>query len=144
MTQGRPRCPKCGSVDVQPLSRTELMCKECMVVQPRLQVGEYADASIKSLRSQLSEARAEVERLRAAQAWRPIETAPKDGTEIILFAIEEGFEDEGPSVWIGSWSTTAWYGPAWTAYEHRSETEYLTPTHWLPLPSPPSAKEAGA
>jgi hypothetical protein len=70
--------------------------------------------------------------------WQPIATAPKDGTDVLLFA-REG--ECAPSVYVGRWSTSAWYGAAWVAYEHRSETEYLTPTHWMPLPAPPTTGE---
>ncbi len=67
--------------------------------------------------------------------WQPIETAPKDGTRLILWGREDGVGE--PRVWLGSWSTGCWYAPSWVAYEHRSETEYLQPTHWMPVPEPP-------
>lgn len=71
--------------------------------------------------------------------WQPIETALKDGSSLLLFAVELSYSDT-PQMYVGRWSTTAWWGPAWVAYEEGSDTEYLEPTHWMPLPDPP--KEA--
>ncbi len=69
--------------------------------------------------------------------WQPIETAPKDGTPMLLWGIDDC--NQGPKVWLGCWSTGCWYGPAWVGYEHRSDTEYLKPTHWMKLPEPPES-----
>lgn len=67
--------------------------------------------------------------------WRPIETAPKDGTpdwnytdstEVMVFCPSRG----GRSVdWIG---TAYWTGRGWYAGE-----ACVCPTHWMPLPAPP-------
>ena len=73
--------------------------------------------------------------------WQPIETAPKDGTEII---VTDGYE-----VWTAKHSVSnirnyapffattcngrLWYrGPDWC-----EEREYFDSTHWMPLPAPP-------
>ena len=67
--------------------------------------------------------------------WLPIETAPKDGTEILLVRFQElcmpalggaywgrrdGFDDE--EGWV-SRNGAMWFP--------------LHPTHWIPLPEPP-------
>lgn len=62
--------------------------------------------------------------------WQPIETAPKDGTEII--ACQSGTPEVGLILWDADeacWLEPAdeWSGPNWL------------PTHWMPLP--PSPKE---
>lgn len=57
-------------------------------------------------------------------AWRPIESAPKDGTSVLLFTVDgvmEGYFSHG------SWQNYVCGGPA----------EYF-PTHWMPLPTPPN------
>ena len=75
----------------------------------------------------------------AAQGWAAIETAPKDGTRLLLWC--NGLE-------VGYWSTSLWaprpkgsplgkQDGAWIIYENRSDTIRLTPTHWMPLPFPP-------
>ena len=73
--------------------------------------------------------------------WQPIKTAPKDGTEILLFGKYEGeihLSDEG--VIIGRFNVYAypedspdvWIGARSDYYEVD-----IAPTHWAPLPSPP-------
>lgn len=53
--------------------------------------------------------------------WQPIETAPKDGTEILAF------HRDGQSV--AFWDLNMWM---------EANGEYrVTPTHWQPLPAPP-------
>ena len=60
--------------------------------------------------------------------WQPIETAPKDGTAVLVYD--------------GKITTAEWYGLGgyWSlcrvgAWAEDSETD---PTHWMPLPDPPS------
>ena len=85
--------------------------------------------------------------------WRPIETAPKDGTEVLVYVevatvpvahiafyrSAEQWETEGQ--YCGGWdSVEEWEG--WWSYVRHSVTQeklddITTPTHWMPLPSPP-------
>lgn len=66
--------------------------------------------------------------------WRTIESAPKDGTRVLLY------ENEIDGQTVGFWSTCLWvdHGGAWVIYEARSDTITLEPKNWMPLPSPPS------
>lgn len=75
----------------------------------------------------------------AADTWQPIETAPKDGTKILVFTAIGDIE-------IGQWCTTEW-----DRYElHDADRNLYTrrvdihefwnnnfPTHWMPLPAAP-------
>jgi hypothetical protein len=58
--------------------------------------------------------------------WQPIETAPKDGTDILVFCkirrVLRGFWDEAR-------------GGQWSEWPGRQAIEF--PTHWQPLPEPP-------
>ena len=61
-----------------------------------------------------------------APQWRPIETAPKDGTRILVFRKKEtGYENQ--IIGIDYWNS-----PGWMKSRLR-----MPPTHWMPLPSPP-------
>lgn len=63
--------------------------------------------------------------------WQPIETAPKDGTQILVF-MPTYFQGKGGMqvcVWM-NWSDA----PGW--YSHVSGRH--EPTHWMRLPEPPA------
>lgn len=86
--------------------------------------------------------------------WQPIETAPKDGTSVLLIQMSRGdYEDRqcvgwfvrqtgerwitdpgGPNVKRRqNWTSERWQIPGW---------EGLMPTHWMPLPSAPIGSQA--
>ena len=75
-----------------------------------------------------------------AEGWRPISTAPKDGALIVLGARN--------GVWIGKYLPVyqSGYRPAnpWASmllnHDHMAE-RYTRPTHWMPLPPPPTSAE---
>lgn len=76
--------------------------------------------------------------------WRSIETAPKDGTNILIFA------RDFPAI---AWWANVYYfnydkdemveGEEWAQwicdnpYYNSVLTGDRTPTHWMPLPNPP-------
>ncbi len=81
--------------------------------------------------------------------WQPIETAPRDGSEVLL--------SNGRDVWTAAWCVE-WYGtklpgrlpysgqvvePGWL--RSNLDEEYGYPendaTHWQPLPDPPKRNE---
>ena len=55
--------------------------------------------------------------------WQPVETAPKDDTDVLVLC-----EDGG--ILIGCHCGTKWWIEQ-TRFEERK------PTHWMPLPEPP-------
>lgn len=59
--------------------------------------------------------------------WKPIETAPKDGTDILVAE----FGDVKIAFWSGLFRR--WSGPR-DAY---GDIEVMTPTHWMSLPDAP-------
>lgn len=72
--------------------------------------------------------------------WQPIETAPRDGTWLLLTGgdIQYGWDgDTVPPCVCGHSSGREWQF-AW--YDGGAYGEYLRPTHWMPLPAPPEAQ----
>ena len=68
--------------------------------------------------------------------WKPIETAPKDGTEFIVFRDDAGVfaaRYVEPSNDDGEMFLASMYG--------EDLTGDMMPTHWMPLPPPPEAKD---
>lgn len=78
--------------------------------------------------------------------WQPIETAPKDGTWVLLSggSIRYGWDgDDIPKCVCGQYTSYlngsgydgGWWQFAW--YDGGYYGEYEGPTHWQPLPEPP-------
>lgn len=66
--------------------------------------------------------------------WQPIETAPKDGTPVLVYAMivnpsywHECMRDLPPFMTVARWHNDA----GWAVCEVREAT------HWMPLPEPP-------
>lgn len=86
--------------------------------------------------------RAAVEALAASAqpaGWRPIETAPKDGTHVLVW----------PPTWNGLSSCARWDAdeyakrprPLWRRNDDLGRvlvSRGTAPTHWMPLPAPPT------
>lgn len=81
---------------------------------------------------ELQSARVELERMRAqvAWAWRPIDTAPKDGRTVLLGRIGATRAYTGEYVTAGA--------SGWWRDTHGQQRE---PTHWMPMPPTPYAAQ---
>jgi len=73
--------------------------------------------------------------------WQPIETAPKDGTSILVFGkfgADIARWNKDPSVWDRD------VDACWTVFEPDDYfyaihlLDEFEPTHWMPLPEPPN------
>ncbi len=70
--------------------------------------------------------------------WKPIATAPKDGTVLLFWT---GLVEECGSHQIGLWFDGIWLGDSycgkWETLDGVALEGTFSPTHWMPLPSPP-------
>lgn len=76
-----------------------------------------------------------------SSGWQPIETAPRDGREILLFTVQvvDDYCDEAFSaVQIGRWDNgNTCSDPLWARAPGWDLHRIGEPTHWMPLPPPP-------
>lgn len=72
----------------------------------------------------------ELNELRERCEWRPIESAPKDGTRVLLYR----------DLWMESMGVCFWDG---VQCEWRPVNGSCFPgsSHWMPLPEPPADQE---
>lgn len=122
--------------------------------------------------ARLKSAEAEIERLSKLvvgirecpqKPWHDIATAPKDGGSILLFcpqgdgnpgsefrvtvgswSVDEGGTTEHRDLdgrWIGQDDRDYWEG--WISWDGGFSEDTMMPTHWMPMPKPPSALENG-
>ena len=72
--------------------------------------------------------------------WQPIDTAPRDGSRLIL--VVAGFQPT-----VGYWRKTQWWNDRLNASKLAAEFVFgdadptYAPTHWMPLPPPPLTEE---
>lgn len=78
------------------------------------------------------------------RGWQPIETAPKDGTAVLVCsAIDENGERLSPEDFMAFCQVAAWlskpFSETWTIYSNLAYDPdvHFTPTHWMPLPEMP-------
>lgn len=71
-----------------------------------------------------------------AAEWQPIETAPKDGSAVILY--DDRFAHSPSSYLMASWHAPL---KVWAARPNSKGrfTLWHDATHWQPLPAPPTA-----
>ena len=74
--------------------------------------------------------------------WQPIETAPKDGTEVLLFGEFDNMAvaewDHGDEAWVFAVTDVEIPGaPKGTMFC----SYFRDPTHWMPLPVPPDVEK---
>ena len=72
--------------------------------------------------------------------WMPIETAPKNGTEVLVMYVHIDTQVVHNGFWLGANDTDDESDIGWWSYEHSEVSrikldDWMTPTHWLPLPT---------
>lgn len=91
-----------------------------------------------------------LKREREGMAWRPIETAPKDGTTVLVYVPGETLYPTAASYDSREYFAKEYGDPEYMPEGWRWENGYpgdfheevIDPTHWLPLPSPPESERS--
>jgi uncharacterized protein DUF551 len=75
----------------------------------------------------------------SVEGWQPIETAPKDGSNIMLYYPLEGLDKSWERIVFCYWSEREnnW---VWSGRACRTFSRGFQPTHWMPLPEPPNER----
>jgi hypothetical protein len=73
----------------------------------------------------------------SAGEWMPIETAPKDGTPLLLAVVNGDPLGGIPMICAGRWTVEGPYIFGWWGVAANSVC-ISRPTHWQPLPAPPA------
>ena len=107
----------------------------------KTQLAAYAKGAEKILDTRgtvMAEAIAAIEELEARNQWQPIETAPKDGTEVDLWGVNHlHYNKIGVRLNNIAWGrVTDWIGREYEDWQ-TGRGEDFEPTHWMPLPQPP-------
>lgn len=136
--QHQPDCSSLSAVPA-PVSEEEIAQRLRRIIAMDTKLcGTTSEDSFEVEGDIAKEARAILSRLsRTEGEWRPIETAPKDGSEVIVFCPKNRPQVFTAAFVCGEWGCSVedrcapkddFYGdsPKW-------------PTHWMPLPSPPRA-----
>ena len=111
-----------------------------------------AASALSSQSLSLSEAREEIERLKGLVAgirecpqepWQDIATAPKDGTYILV--TNEAAQVSWVAKFVGerAFIENPWMSMMLNHWHSPVRYHSTIPTHWIPLPLPPSALENG-
>lgn len=164
-------CEHCGSTDIfierEDLSAYQARCNDCGSRGPIVEEGRYYDNEEAGQRDAIAAWNRRAAPSPAAAApsaaqWLPIETAPKDGTDILLYAPAGEWEGKPTDArtTVGHWTTEEECrrqvgdcggecrcpeydhdDPYWLSWDGGFLPE-LPPTHWMPLPAAPGAQPA--
>jgi len=87
----------------------------------------------------------QLEKALEAQQWKPIESAPKDGSKILLASLgyamnwDEGCVLEDKALSVG-WASSGFWSKQFNKFWDGSEPcGFANLTHWQPLPTPPAS-----
>ena len=133
-----------AEIDALKAQRDELLAD----LRAATEVGDQATPAdivgvIKAMWEELRRLLKQADALKAAQRWQPIESAPRDGTRILLF-----FPND-VGVISGEWNFEQFYANPKPHFTHDQEQRWGVrhmranqPTHWQPLPLPPAIAKA--
>lgn len=94
--------------------------------------GTFGQEVVSAAIARIHASKVRIRELEAQQQWRPIETAPKDGTEVLVAHFStpaSKWHGRRRVDWWRQKSDNQWY----VGFGHFNDT-YYPPTHWMPLP----------
>lgn len=125
MSEDLKPCPFCGKSRLVTgrgaEKRAKIRCVDCEATGPVGLDGEASAIAAWNRRSADPQ---------VGPAWRPIESAPKDGTRFLAYQAGK----DAPR--YECWWQDDW--PQWEGWQDPWDNE-PEPTHWMPLPAPPSS-----
>jgi hypothetical protein len=89
-----------------------------------------------------------IKNVKLEKGWRPIKTAPKDGTEVLLYGTcqwDPHLSMSDPGVHVGAWGVeNDWddgEDKSFMTSSHNPYQDVCHATHWMPLPAAPTEGE---
>ena len=73
--------------------------------------------------------------------WRLIDTAPKDGTRVLVFCPVTGWSSARHQIAVSEYSHFLGWALADTGANAEDADLDGEPSHWMPLPAPPDTKD---
>jgi hypothetical protein len=146
----------CRAADIMDRLAASVAERDAEIVEAR-NLTRMGETLIEFQTAEIQRQAAEIARLKAG-GWRPIATAPKDGTEALLYAPIQEYNGTPTDerVTIGHWTTEEecreqigdcggecrcpeykYHDPSWISWDGGFTVEN-PPTHWQPLPPPPT------
>ena len=117
------------------------MTKEEIDVMWQLALRESVRNGEEFTRYRFAEMVAAKEREACAKLWLPIETAPKDGSLIILANSHGAWMGKCQYVYQSGYRPKNPWASMLLNNDHMAKNYNLTPTHWMPLPAAPSTTQ---
>ena len=134
-------CPFCGGIDLVVLRGMTESFVQCNGCEASASFAPEDAVAIAAWNTRADTTCA----LRGAQkesGWRPIETAPQDGTPILAWNAEYGARETRSITYTpGSPGFAEGLTDRWWQWDEPKNNWSLKwqPTHWMPLPEPPNA-----
>jgi hypothetical protein len=69
-----------------------------------------------------------------SSGWQPIETAPRNGTDVLLWGYLPGSRKRLRPPYVGAAHPT--WGPGWYSFDE-PDTQKIIPVYWMPIEEPP-------
>lgn len=118
--------------------KSQVENNDAMLEQTKMNARSMWKTKLESAESRIGALEKELSELRSATSWRPIDTAPKDGRDIIACRIGYFPQTVRWVTWSGESRWCIDPECLGEQFNEHWETTTYEPTHWMPLPQPPT------